>query len=140
MPLSQKVAMLAASRPLAIILLLVLSAVSIVGASPSDVRSHPVSTRSNRQDWYSPLDAREEPQFVYNFEAWKVLCSYPVSGMYCKLQRILIYCVAILTFCLRFHTGITAVGVAFLMSYTTITAIHGVALSLDLHAFQDSDS
>ncbi|KAF2679083.1 hypothetical protein K458DRAFT_408349 [Lentithecium fluviatile CBS 122367] len=76
---------------------------------------------------------------IDDLSAWKARCLYAVSGMYCKIQRILFYVVAILAFRFRFHRWLTVIDAGFLITYSTTAAIHGLALTFDPAIGRDSD-
>ncbi|ORX93860.1 hypothetical protein BCR34DRAFT_594577 [Clohesyomyces aquaticus] len=71
--------------------------------------------------------------------AWTVRCGYAISGMFCQTQRLTIYIVAICIFCFRFHEWLTAVGTAYIVTYTVTTAIYGFALAVDPALGSDAD-
>lgn len=62
--------------------------------------------------------------------AHEVVCGYEISGMYCKMQRMLFYIVAIITFCFCFHKWLTAIGVAYCVTYSIVTSLHIFSLSV----------
>jgi hypothetical protein len=70
---------------------------------------------------------------------WAVTCVYSVSGVYTRFQRILFYAVLVFTFALRFHEWLTAVGVAFIVTYSSTTAIHAIFLCLQHNVGTDLD-
>ncbi len=70
---------------------------------------------------------------------WAVTCVYSVSGLYTRFQRILFYAALIFTFAVRFHEWLTAVGIAFVITYSSTTAIHAIALSSQPNIGTDLD-
>jgi hypothetical protein len=72
--------------------------------------------------------------------AWEVGCGYAISGMYCLMQRILFYAIAVFTFCFRFHPWLTAIGVAYLTTTSMIIALHRLVLHYGTDGVSGTDS
>jgi len=70
---------------------------------------------------------------------WAVTCTYSVSGVYTRFQRILFYFAMVFTFCARFHEWLTAFGIALIVTYSTTAALHGMALSFQQNVGTDLD-
>ncbi|KAI0600578.1 hypothetical protein F4775DRAFT_39918 [Biscogniauxia sp. FL1348] len=66
-------------------------------------------------------------------------CVYPISGIYTRFQRILLYLVFTVTFFSRFHKWALYAGCAWLASATVPAAIHGIILGSNPSASVDSD-
>jgi hypothetical protein len=72
--------------------------------------------------------------------AWEVGCGYAISGMYCLMQRVLFYTIAVFTFCFRFHPWLTAIGVAYLTTPLMIIALHRLILHYGTNGVSDTVS
>ena len=60
---------------------------------------------------------------------WAVLCVYPVSGIYTRMQRILLYVATAFVFVLRSYDWLIAVGMTFVLTYASAACIHAFLLS-----------
>ena len=60
---------------------------------------------------------------------WAVACVYPVSGIYTRMQRLLLYAVTALVFLLRSHDWLITVGMTFVLTYASAACIHALLLS-----------
>ena len=60
--------------------------------------------------------------------------------MYCRMQRILFYAIAVFTFCFRFHSWLTASGVAYLTATSVVMTIHSLALQCGTDIVPDCNS
>ena len=60
---------------------------------------------------------------------WAVACVYPVSGIYTRMQRLLLYAVTAFVFLLRSYDWLIAVGLTFVLTYVSAACIHAFLLS-----------
>lgn len=60
---------------------------------------------------------------------WAVACVYPVSGIYTRMQRLLLYVVTAFVFLLRSYNWLIAVGMTFVLTYASAACIHAFLLN-----------
>ena len=60
---------------------------------------------------------------------WAVACVYPVSGIYTRMQRLLLYVVTAFVFLLRSYDWLITVGMTFVLTYASVACIHAFLLS-----------
>ena len=103
--------------------------------------THPVQT-PKRTDWHvHRRQGREKLSSpTGKEEAWEIGYVYPISGLYCKSQRILFYSMAIFVFCFRFHNWLSIAGIAVLTAFIATVAVHGFFLAWDSKIGMDLDS
>ena len=70
---------------------------------------------------------------------WAVACVYPVSGIYTRMQRLLLYAVTAFVFLLRSYDWLIAVGMTFVLTYASAACIHAFLLSTLHGVGPDSD-
>ncbi|KAF2688104.1 hypothetical protein K458DRAFT_385674 [Lentithecium fluviatile CBS 122367] len=115
-----------------------LSLVLLFAALIYDARATPLSTPISLSVPSVSIH-RERSTSDEELTAWTVRCGYAISGMFCATQRLTVYIIAICIFCFRFHEWLTAVGTAYLVTYTVTTAIYGIALAADPAVGSDAD-
>ncbi|KAF2468346.1 uncharacterized protein BDR25DRAFT_56656 [Lindgomyces ingoldianus] len=115
-----------------------LSIVVLFAALLHSARAAPFSTPQSLS--IPPVSIhRERSTSDEELTAWTVRCGYAISGMFCTTQRYTVYFIAVGTLLFRFHDWLTAIGVAYLITYTVTTAIYGAALALDPAIGTDAD-
>ena len=70
---------------------------------------------------------------------WAVACVYPVSGIYTRMQRLLLYAVTAFVFLLRSYDWLITVGMTFVLTYASAACIHAFLLSTLHGVGPDSD-
>ncbi|KAI1635854.1 hypothetical protein F4809DRAFT_423488 [Biscogniauxia mediterranea] len=86
---------------------------------------------------YSHLVLKDDNETLY--ATIGASCVYPISGVYTRFQRILLYLVFAATFFSRFHKWAFYAGCAWFASATVPAAIHGIILGSNSSASVDSD-
>ncbi|KAI2634794.1 hypothetical protein GGS26DRAFT_589712 [Hypomontagnella submonticulosa] len=66
-------------------------------------------------------------------------CVYPISGVYTRLQRILLYVAIVFAFWTRFHHWISSSALMFVVIYTLTASIHAIFLSVQTNLGPDPD-
>ncbi|KAI0384464.1 hypothetical protein F5Y04DRAFT_230158 [Hypomontagnella monticulosa] len=66
-------------------------------------------------------------------------CVYPISGVYTRFQRILLYVAIAFAFLTRFHHWISSSALMYVVIYTLTAAIHAIPLSVQENLGPDPD-
>ena len=81
----------------------------------------------SRTHWQYPRDSNTTLE--NSTTTWAVLCVYPVSGIYTRMQRLLFYVITAFVFLLRSYDWLIAVGMTFVLTYASAACIHAFSLS-----------
>ena len=103
-----------------------------IAVSESFPTQHPASNYAAEQHQQRPRDHNTTSPDRATANAtitWAVMCVYPVSGIYTRMQRILFYGAMVFVFLLRTHGWLVAVGLTFILTYSSAACIHAILLS-----------
>ena len=89
---------------------------------------------------YAAQQDYNSSDFAYSDENWAfpVVCEWPISGMYCRLQRILFYCLLIFALIWRRHEWLIAGALAYATTFSGAAAIQAMVQFGVVNKYHDS--
>ena len=101
--------------------------IAVLDALPTEGPHSADQEAQLRPHWQYPQDSNTT--LGNSTTLWAVLCVYPVSGIYTRMQRILLYVATAFVFVLRSYDWLIAVGMTFVLTYASAACIHAFLLS-----------